>query len=51
MDLANIKPCVECKFFQHCNNEGLTFGTGVLCERLRCILVYGGDCFEEGDNG
>ncbi len=51
MDLTNIKPCVKCEYYGDCRDSGLTCGTELLFERLKCIFVYGGDCFEEGDNG
>lgn len=56
MDLTNIKPCVECKNYGECYRDARCLSNSAaheasVSERIINIFVYGGDCFEEGDNG
>ena len=50
MDLTNIKPCVECKWFGRCCKPHKMY-RDIAQDRVCRIIVFGRDCFEEVDDG
>ena len=52
MDLTNIKPCVECKFFAKCDAKynPVLASWSMSSLRVAKLLILGEDCFEEVDD-